>query len=67
MVTGYTFGWLYALLKEPFTGTSDEGAEIRGYYIPRDEEAIKMLRDAGERFYRALEADEEPALILPEI
>lgn len=67
MVTGYTFGWLYALLREPFTGTSDEGSEIRGYYIPRDEEAIKMLRDAGERFYRALEADEEPALILPEI
>lgn len=67
MVTGYTFGWLYALLREPFTGTSDEGAEIRGYYIPRDEEAIKLLRDAGERFYKALEADEEPALILPEI
>ena len=67
MVTGYTFGWLYALLREPFTGTSDEGSEIRGYYIPRDEEAIKLLRDAGERFYKALEADEEPALILPEI
>lgn len=67
MVTGFDYGWLYALLREPFTGTSDEGSEIRGYYIPRDEEAIKMLRDAGERFYKALEADEEPALILPEI
>lgn len=67
MVTGFTFGWLYALLREPYSGTSDEGAEIRGYYIPRDEEAIKLLRDAGERFYRALEADEEPPLILPEL
>ena len=67
MVTGYTFGWLYALLREPYAGASDEVAEIRGYYIPRDEEAIKLLRDAGERFYRALEEDEEPPLILPEL
>lgn len=67
MVTGFSFGWLYALLIEPYTSAADEMSELRGYYIPRDETAIALLKDAGEQFFRALEADEEPPLILPEI
>lgn len=68
MVTGASFTWLYALLRMPYTrGACDELSDLRGYYIPRDGEAIEMLAEAGSAFYEAIKLGEEPALILPEI
>lgn len=66
MVTGAQEAWIYALLRwERNKALTKE--EIRTYKIercPQIEAEINMLRDAGERFWKQMEAGEEPALIL---
>lgn len=65
MVTGAKEAWLTALMH-----WHDGRKEIRDYHIERTADVegdIKILCDAGERFWNALREGREPSLILPTV
>ena len=65
MVTGAKEAWLTALMH-----WHDGREEVRDYHIDRNadvEADIKILADAGEKFWNALREGKEPPLILPSV
>lgn len=67
MVTEFDFAVLKARIKSEWRGVPK--ISIRHYTIERSEvmEDIKILRRAGEKFWKAVQEDREPYLILPAI
>lgn len=65
MVTGWDFVILRARIK--YHRGDDLRWETRDYIIPRYEDEIRLIAEAGRAFAEAVRTKTEPALILPEI
>lgn len=67
LVTGWDFAILHAQLKRVWDG--EIKTERRSYLIEREDvlEDIKILEDAEIKFWRMVQEDRQPDLILPEI
>lgn len=67
MVTEFDFAVLKARLRSEWQG--EIRVTVRHYFIDRKEveEDIKELRQAGEKFWKAIQEDRQPYLILPAI
>ena len=66
-MTGWDFAVLHAQLKRVWDG--EIKTERRSYLIEREDvlEDIKILEDAEVSFWRMVQEDRQPDLILPEI
>lgn len=67
LVTEFDFAVLKARLRSEWQG--EIRVTVRHYFIDRKEveEDIKELRQAGEKFWKAIQEDRQPYLILPAI